>query len=144
MKYPIGKEIGVIWADHGVACKCCEDSLRIGPDPQGVEEEPSTFWTWIWTHDINSRIKDHSQLKNRLFSLSQDEDRSDFGKGRRRLTHTKRRCLFLVSIRHARHQLEFHMPPFVHNTRCLTSCTAKTEARGKRSRKRPKKRPISY
>ncbi|RDX57639.1 hypothetical protein CR513_63103, partial [Mucuna pruriens] len=35
MKYPIKKEVGVIWADQKVARKCYEDILRVGPRSSG-------------------------------------------------------------------------------------------------------------
>ncbi|RDX67679.1 hypothetical protein CR513_53410, partial [Mucuna pruriens] len=33
MKYPMRKEVGRVWADHRVARRCYEDSLRIGSQP---------------------------------------------------------------------------------------------------------------
>ncbi|RDX85212.1 hypothetical protein CR513_33627, partial [Mucuna pruriens] len=33
MKYPMGKEVGRVWADHRVARRCYEDNLRIGSRP---------------------------------------------------------------------------------------------------------------
>ncbi|RDX80872.1 hypothetical protein CR513_38518, partial [Mucuna pruriens] len=38
MKYLVGKEVGRIWADHQVARRCYEDSLRIGSQPSRAEE----------------------------------------------------------------------------------------------------------
>ncbi|RDX98167.1 hypothetical protein CR513_18936, partial [Mucuna pruriens] len=31
--YPIGKEVGIVWADQGIARRCYKDSLRIGSQP---------------------------------------------------------------------------------------------------------------
>ncbi|RDX60281.1 hypothetical protein CR513_61589, partial [Mucuna pruriens] len=38
MKYPVGQEVGRVWADHRVAKRCYEDSLRIGSQPSQVGE----------------------------------------------------------------------------------------------------------
>ncbi|RDY06799.1 hypothetical protein CR513_09173, partial [Mucuna pruriens] len=35
MKYLVRMEVGIIWVDQGITCKCYEDSLRIDSQPFG-------------------------------------------------------------------------------------------------------------
>ncbi|RDX98075.1 hypothetical protein CR513_19056, partial [Mucuna pruriens] len=60
MKYPMGQEVGRVWADHRVAKRCYEDNLRIGSQPSQAGESDANVL------DLNLDPKCEDELKRPL------------------------------------------------------------------------------